>query len=50
MADDLLKLDGFCADYGKGDIVRDVSFALEAGTLTALLGPNGSGKLSLIHI
>ena len=49
MADDLLKLDGFCADYGKGDIVRDVSFALEAGTLTALLGPNGSGKSTLLR-
>ena len=48
MADDLLKLDGFCADYGKGDIVQDVSFALEAGTLTALLGPNGSGKSTFL--
>ena len=29
--------------------VQDVSFALEAGTDTAIVGPNGAGKSTLIQ-
>ena len=31
-------------------ILKDVSFALEAGTATALLGPAGAGKSTLIRV
>ena len=36
--------------YGKRDVLKDVSFTLEAGTATALVGPNGAGKTTLIRI
>ena len=36
------------AGYGKKQIVRDVSFSLEAGSVMGILGANGSGKTTLI--
>ncbi|SHI32558.1 metal ABC transporter ATP-binding protein [Pollutimonas bauzanensis] len=33
---------------GRTDILRDVSFAVKAGSVHALVGPNGGGKSSLI--
>ena len=36
------------AGYGKIRIVRDLSFSLEAGQLLGILGPNGSGKPTLL--
>lgn len=32
------------------NILKDVSFSLEPGTLTAIFGENGSGKTTLFHI
>jgi iron complex transport system ATP-binding protein len=37
------------AGYGQREVVRGVSFSLERGTLTALIGPNGCGKTTLLH-
>ncbi|WAL58234.1 metal ABC transporter ATP-binding protein [Thermocoleostomius sinensis A174] len=34
---------------GTHQVVHDVSFALEAGTDTALIGPNGAGKSTLVQ-
>ena len=33
--------------YGKHDVLREISFAAEAGELLAILGPNGVGKTTL---
>ena len=43
----ILEARGVCAGYGKVDVVRDVSFALESGQVLCLLGPNGVGKTTL---
>ncbi|MFI8933339.1 ABC transporter ATP-binding protein [Streptomyces sp. NPDC053474] len=32
------------------DVLRDVSFHVRAGTLTALVGPSGAGKSTLTHL
>ncbi|MDR0842984.1 MAG: ABC transporter ATP-binding protein [Acidobacteriota bacterium] len=36
-------------DYHR-PIVRDVSFSLEAGTMTGIVGPNGSGKTTILRL
>lgn len=36
--------------FGDAAVLRDVSFALSAGTLTMLLGANGAGKSTLLRI
>ena len=36
--------------FGEKTVLHDASFAAEAGTVTALVGPNGSGKTTTLHI
>ena len=36
------------AGYGRKTVLRDISFTLEGGVLTGLLGANGSGKTTLL--
>ena len=44
MATEVLKLSGVNALYGDSHVLHDVSFALGAGRVLALLGRNGAGK------
>lgn len=44
----LLRLDGVVAGYGGGDVLRGVSFEVEAGSITCIVGPNGAGKSTLL--
>jgi iron complex transport system ATP-binding protein len=34
--------------YGRNEVVRDISFTLEPGHMTGLVGPNGCGKSTII--
>jgi len=44
----LLEAKGLSAGYGERVVVRDASFAVEAGSLLVVLGPNGCGKTTIL--
>lgn len=46
---DLLVASGVDFAYGDVEILQDVSLTVEAGAVTALIGPNGSGKTTLLR-
>lgn len=43
-----LDVTDFSAGYGSDMIVRNISFSIPSNTLTALIGPNGCGKTTLL--
>lgn len=49
MMADLLEVDGLYTAYDKADVLHGVCLAVEAGTITCLLGSNGSGKTTLVR-
>ncbi|MDX1511065.1 MAG: ABC transporter ATP-binding protein [Nitriliruptorales bacterium] len=44
-----LELDGVSGGYGKVQVLRDLSFVVPAGSVVALVGPNGVGKTSTLR-
>jgi len=44
----ILDVRGLSAGYEGGDVIHDVSLAVEPGEFVAILGRNGSGKSTLI--
>jgi ABC-type Fe3+/spermidine/putrescine transport system ATPase subunit len=46
----LLEVTGVSASWGRLEVVRSASFAVEEGELLTLLGPNGSGKTTLLRV
>ena len=45
----LLRAEGVSVRLGHAEIVKDASFSLARGDLTALVGPNGAGKTTLMR-
>jgi branched-chain amino acid transport system ATP-binding protein len=45
----LLQVEGLKAYYGQTQALHDVSFSLEAGGITTLLGANGAGKTTALR-
>jgi branched-chain amino acid transport system ATP-binding protein len=45
----MLTVEGLTTDYGPVRAVDDVSFTIEQGTVTCVLGANGAGKTSLLR-
>lgn len=46
----MMEIKNIKASYGKELIVDDISFTIEEGELTALLGLNGAGKTTLLKV
>jgi ABC-type branched-subunit amino acid transport system ATPase component len=50
VAEALLAVDGLGKTFGGVRAVDDCSFAVEEGTVTGLIGPNGSGKTTVFNV
>jgi zinc transport system ATP-binding protein len=46
----LIEIQNVSFDYGYGDVLKDVSFPINAKDFLAIIGPNGSGKTTLLKI
>jgi branched-chain amino acid transport system ATP-binding protein len=44
----LLEVEGLCVNYGRIEAIRDVSFAVEQGSVVTLIGANGAGKTTTL--
>src|SRR6185503_8237524 len=44
----MLSVHGLRAGYGKSEVLRDVSTAVEQGQIVPLIGANGAGKTTLL--
>lgn len=49
-AEPLLRIDRLAKRFGGLSVIEDVSFALAAGSRTALIGPNGAGKTTVFNL
>ena len=45
----MLEIDGLTAGYDSAAVIRDISFAVGAGEVVALLGANGAGKTTTLR-
>lgn len=46
----LIEFKNVCKNYGKKKVLQDVNLKIEKGKIYGLLGPNGSGKTTMIKL
>ncbi|WP_426244256.1 ABC transporter ATP-binding protein [Nocardioides sp. LHG3406-4] len=44
----LLEVEGLCVNYGHIEAIRDITFDVEEGSITTLIGANGAGKTTTL--
>lgn len=47
---EIIRVDGIYKQFGKQQILKDVTFSIQQPGIVALIGPNGSGKSTLLNI
>lgn len=50
MAEPVLQATAIAKSFGRHHVLRDISFAVEPGTLVGIVGENGAGKSTLLRI
>lgn len=46
----ILQVEGLCKSFRGLQAIADVSFAIEANSITSIIGPNGAGKSTLFNL
>lgn len=46
----ILELKNVCKNYGKKEVLKDINLQIPKGRIIGLLGPNGSGKTTIIKL
>src|SRR4051812_49903560 len=44
----LLEVQGLCVNYGHIEAIRDITFGVQEGQITTLIGANGAGKTTTL--
>lgn len=47
---EIMKAEGLSRFYGKNEVVKDINFSIKRGESIGIIGPNGSGKTSLLEL
>ena len=46
----MIKINNLCKSFGKNQVLKGVDILIPEGSVTAVLGPNGSGKTTILKI
>ena len=49
MSEAAVDVSGLCVARGGREVLRDIGFRIETGTVTGLIGPSGGGKTTLMR-
>lgn len=47
---DIVRFENVSKWYGKNEVLRNVNFSIEEGTITGIVGPNGAGKTTIFKL
>lgn len=45
----LVEVEHLAKSFGDHEVIKDISFTVDPGTVTCIIGPSGSGKTTLLR-